>query len=367
MYYFKYGHGYKSGGYNIGIFTVLSFSPWTAAEHVDSFEIGAKHTFGHQFTVDAAAFWYNYSDLQIPISTVQTAGGLAQSETAFYNVPQSISRGIEFETTWTPIDHLSVLFNYSFLDSYVTGGAAADPADPNAIGANAKPMFTAAQCMATVAAVHPDCTPDVFTETAAQAAAIAAAGGPAVPANTVFGGVIPGDKGQGWNIPQSLNGNPLPNAPRNKIAVNVLYDFKTANGSRWQPSVSYVWRDKEYGLFFNEAYYAAPAWGEWDARLSYTSPNGKFTAIAFIKNIANDLGYDQGALGTRAAGTVDIRCTATVTCSASGFQIYNYVQGLNGPAGFNNHLAGTDNYGVYSTYYVTPPRTYGVEFHYKFF
>ena len=102
VYYFKYGHGYKSGGYNIGIFTVLSFSPWTAAEHVDSFEIGAKHTFGHQFTVDAAAFWYNYSDLQIPISQIQTAGGLAQSETSFYNVPKSISRGIEFETTWTP-------------------------------------------------------------------------------------------------------------------------------------------------------------------------------------------------------------------------------------------------------------------------
>jgi iron complex outermembrane receptor protein len=361
VYYFKYGHGYKSGGYNIGIFTVLSFSPWTAAEHVDSFEIGAKHTFGHTFTVDAAAFWYNYSDLQIPIAQIQTAGGLSQSETSFYNVPKSISRGIEFETTWTPIDHLSILFNYSFLDSFISQGTAADPADPNAFAPGAKPLFTAAQCLATIATAHPDCTLDVYTETAAQAAAVAAAGGPAPPANTTFGGVIPGDARQGWNIPQNLKGNPLPNAPRNKIAVNVLYDFKMGDGSKLQPSVSYVWRDKEYGLFFGEPYNAAPAWDEWDARLSYTSSDGKFVVIGFVKNIGNKLGYDQGALGARAAGTVD------VPGGPAGFQQYNYVQGLNGPVGFNAHLAGSDAHGVFSTYYVTPPQTWGVEMHYKFY
>jgi hypothetical protein len=43
------------------------------------------------------------------------------------------------------------------------------------------------------------------------------------------------------------------------------------------------------------------------------------------------------------------------------------VQGLNGPAGFNNHLPGTDQWGVYQTLYVTPPRTFGIELHYKFY
>jgi len=80
-----------------------------------------------------------------------------------------------------------------------------------------------------------------------------------------------------------------------------------------------------------------------------------------LENIANNIGYDQGALGFRAAGTVD------VPGGAQGYQQYNYVQGLNGPVGFNNHLAGTNAQGAYSTYYVTPPRTYGVEFHYKFY
>jgi iron complex outermembrane receptor protein len=337
LYYFKYGRGYKSGGYNIGIFTVLSFEPWTNSEHVDSFEAGLKHTFGNTLTVDGAAYWYNYTDLQIPITTVQTAGGLAQSETAFYNVPKSISRGIELETIWRPIEHLTVMFNYSFDDAYVVQGTGTDPADPNAMEPGARPLYTAAQCAAGATQKLPPCIADVFSTGIAN------------------------DPGAGWSIPQNLAGNPLPNAPKNKVSVNALYEFKMEDGSKWEPSLSYVWRDEEYGLFFKEQYYAAPAWDEWDARLTYTSSNGKFTAIAFIKNIFNTIGYDQGALATRAAGTVD------VPGAGDAYSTVNYVQGLNGPTGFNNQLAGANKDGVYSTYYVTPPRTFGVELHYKFF
>jgi iron complex outermembrane receptor protein len=362
--YFKYGRGYKSGGYNIGIFTVLSFSPWTDSEHVDSFEIGFKHTFGHFLTANVAAFWYNYDKLQIPIAQINTSGGLAQSSTAFYNVPNSVSRGIELETTWTPMEHLSILFNYSWLDSYITNGTAADPADPNAVEPNAKPLYTAAQCLANLAAHTPTCTTDVFTETFAIAQAVQAAGGAAPGSAASYGGVIPGDANQGWNIPQSLKGNPLPNAPRNKIAVNVLYDWHLSNGWRVLPSLSYVWRDKEYGIFFPEAYNAAPAWDEWDTRLSITSASGKFTAILFVKNIFDTIGYDQGALGTRAAGTTDYPTTGN---PGSSYTTINYVQGLNGPVGYNGHVAGSDKWSVFSTYYPAPPRTVGIELHYKFY
>jgi iron complex outermembrane recepter protein len=339
LYYFKYGRGYKSGGYNIGIFTVLSFEPWTDSEHVNSFELGAKHTFGHFLTANAALFYYDYSNLQIPIASAQDAGGLSQSETSFYNVPKSVSEGFELETTWTPIDHLAILFNYSYLDSHIIKGEQADPADPNAVEPNAKPLYTAAQCAAGVKIGTLPCLADVYSAGASLAV----------------------DPNAGWNIPQNLAGNPLPNAPRNKIAINVLYTIKTDDGAKWEPSLSYVWRDVQYGLFFKEAYDAAPAWDEWDARLSYTSANGKFTAIAFIKNITNNIGYDQGALGTRAAGVVDVPGAGGV------YTPVNYVQGLNGPAGFNSPLAGADKFGIYSTYYVTPPRTYGIELHYKFY
>jgi len=351
LYYFKYGRGYKSGGYNIGIFTVLSFEPFTQSETVDSFELGVKHTFGHWLTADVAAYWYNYSNLQIPLATVQTAGGLAQSETSFYNVPQSVSRGIELETTWTPIDHLSVLFNYSFSDAYVTKGTAADPADPNALEPGAKPILSPAACKASLGSSSPTaCTADVYTNN---------------------GVVIPGDPYQGLQVPQNLAGNPLPNAPRNKIAINVLYDYKTSSGIKFEPSVSWVWRDQQYGLFFKDPQYIAPSWDEWDARISIASPNDRFEAIFFIKNIANTIGYDQGATAFRAAGTVDVPCTAgsagCITAFGASYKSINYVQGLNGPAGFNNPLIGADKFGVFQTLYVTPPRTFGVELHYKFY
>jgi iron complex outermembrane receptor protein len=336
LYYFKYGRGYKSGGYNIGIFTVLSFQPWTDAEHVDSFEIGAKHTFGHTLTVDAAAYWYNYKNLQIPISQVQTAGGFAQSTTSFYNVPGAVSRGIELETTWTPIDHLSILFNYSFSDAYVTKGTAADAADPNALEPGAKPILSPAACAASVGSSSPSaCTVDIYSSN----------GIPFAVPNAYAG----------FQVPQNLAGNPLPNAPRNKVAINVLYDYKTPSGIKFEPSLSYVWRDQQYGAFFKDPAYIAPSWDEWDARLSISSPNDRFEAIFFIKNIANTVGYDQGAIATRASGT---------NAALGGIP---YVQGLNGPAGFNEKLIGADRFGVYQTLYVTPPRTYGVELHYKFY
>ena len=343
--YFKYGRGYKSGGYNIGLGSTLSFEPWTDSEYVNSFELGLKKTFGQVLTIDAAAFWYDYKNLQIPIAVINTAGGLFQSSTAFYNVPASISRGIELEATWTPVPNLTILFNYSYLDAFVVRGVGEDPADPNAYAPGAKPLYTAAQCAAAAQTSNPVCTPDVYTETLAQGGTSA---------------IIPGDPGQGWNIPQTLAGERLPNAPRNKIALNVLYTWKTPAGDI-TPSVSYIWRDVAYGGFFTRPYNVAPAWDQWDTRVSWRFPGGRFEAIAFIKNAFNTLGYDQGANGGRWSGVTD------VLQPDGTYKPINYVQGVNGPAGFNVRSPGLNGMGIVTTYNPTPPRTFGIELHYKFF
>jgi iron complex outermembrane receptor protein len=340
--YAKYGRGYKSGGFNIGIFTVLSFSPYTKAETVDSFEAGIKKTFTHFLTddgsliLDAAAYYYDYQNLQIPIAIAQTSGGLTQSTTAFYNVPTSISTGIELEATWTPIQNLNILFSYSYDDAYANSGSAADPADPNAIGAGAKPLFTAAQCLANVGKVG-GCTVDIYS----------------------FG--IPGDKNAGWNIPQSLKGQELPNAPRNKLAINVLYSWDLGNGMGTMiPSVSYIWRDVQYGAFFQRPFWAAPSWDEWDARVTWKSSNDRVEVILFGKNLANSIGYDQGPVAGRLAEVTNVIAAGKVST-------FNYVQGLNGPAGFNQKVRNEFPGGQVQTLYPTPPFTFGLEVHYKFF
>jgi iron complex outermembrane receptor protein len=303
--YFKYSRGYKSGGYNIGIFTVLSFFPYTAAEHVDSFELGYKKTWFRTFTTDIALFDYSYQNLQIPITIVGTAGGLTQAATAFYNVPTATSRGAELEMTWQANRNWAFLFNYSYLDAFSRSGAITDTADPDAIAPGATPL----PCTAAT-----PCTPDAFTG--------------------------------GMQRFQSLRGNRLPNAPRNKIAFNANYTFFFTPGTL-NASFSYIWRDTQEGTLFTRIYNTAPAWSEIDARVTWTAASGRYKIILFGKNLAQTIGYDAGAYGTR-------------------------VIGVNGGGPCLNNAASPCtstvlNQGIGSTYSVTPPRTYGVEVDYKFF
>jgi iron complex outermembrane receptor protein len=322
--YGKYSRGYRSGGFNVGIFTVLAPVPYTNKESVDSFEVGLKKTVGDWLTANMALYHYGYTNLQIPLTVVSTAGGFQPNASTFYNVPKSVSQGFELETTIVPVENLAILFDYSFDDAHIDKGTAPDAADPNATAPGAKPLYTPAECAATPGL----CTVDVYT---------------------LSGG------GNGWNIPQDLSGNRLPNAARNKVAVNVSYAWHSPLGI-FSPSVSYIWRDAQYGTLFTRDYNRAPSWDQWDARVQFQpSTDSPLEVIAFGKNIFNKIGYDAGAIGHRLAGTVD---------DLFGNQT-NFVQGVNGPAGFGA-VRGEDSTGHVKTYYITPPATWGLEVHYKF-
>lgn len=310
MVYGKYSRGYKSGGFNIGIFTVLAFDPFTKKETVDSFELGLKRNFGPNLQVNTAIFHYRYHDLQIPIASVSTAGGLSQASTNFENIPKSISQGLELELTWQPINNLQILFSYSYLDTEIRKGQAIDIVDPAALDPRARPLMTAAACQAAVGTANP-CPVDIFTI---------------------------GQPNGGFQRFQNLKGNRLPNAPENKLAINANYTWELDVGNV-TASASYIWRDAQYGTLFTRAYNRAPSWDQVDARLTWDAPNGKVRMIGFVKNLFDDLGYDAGATGFRFAGT-------------------------------SNNAAGvgtTEIQGVFRNFSVTPPRTYGVEVQYKFF
>ena len=306
MAYAKYSRGYKSGGYNIGIYTVLSYQPYTDAEHVDSFEVGFKKTWMHSLTTDIAAFYYMYNNLQIPVVVNLNTGGLTQGGINFYNVPSAVSRGIELETTWQATRDLAFLFDYSYLDAYATSGAIVDVADPDALNPGARPL---PDVPATATSPGTPWTADIYT-----------------------GGV------QKF---QSIAGNRLPNAPRNKIAFNANYTMRFTAG-KLNLSASYIWRDTQEGALLTRTYNTSPAWDQVDARVTWTAADGRYKIIVFGKNLFNTIGYDAGAFGTRYAG-------------------YNGIKGAV-PSGFSLQQTG-----ISSTYSVTPPRTYGIELDYKFF
>jgi iron complex outermembrane receptor protein len=329
MLYARYSRGYKAGGFRIGIDTTIGNSPNTEPEHVDAWEIGLKKDWGRTLQTNIALFYYDYTNDQVPITVAATAGGVAQAQSIFYNIPKAVSQGVELESIWQPIDHLQILFNYSYLDAHITESrGVVDPADPAAIAPGAKPIISFAECAATPG----KCTTDVFTGTGALFQA---------PGTTAF---LPYNVG-GFQRGQDLNGSWLPNAPRNKVTVNVNYTMDFSPGSLIG-SVSWFWRDKQYGSIFKRSYYQAPSWDQWDLRLTWKDRDNKFTVIGFVKNLADSLGYEGGPTATRRSGVIP-----------------GYVAGLTGAAGT---AAIPITEGIASTYQLTPPRTYGIELQYRF-
>jgi len=340
MAYFNYSRGFKAGGFRIGIDTTVGNFPTTAPEHMNAFEIGLKKDFGRTFQANMAAFFYDYENDQIPLTVAQTSGGLAQTQAVFFNVPKARSIGFELESIWQPIDHLQILFNYSYVDAHVTkGDGVVDPADPAALDPQAKPDLTFAQCAAQ------GCTTDIFTGPGAMVQLTP--GGPFVPVSTVIGA-----GNGGFQRTQSIVGNQLPNSPKNKIAVNVNYTYEMGPGSL-TGSVNYIWHDKQFGSLFDRSYYMAPSYSQWDARLTYKDKDNKYTIIAFIKNIFNDLGYEGGSGAGRVSGLLPSYLfgdtSATALASVPVLEP--------GSPGHGNIASG---------YLLTPPRTYGIELQYRF-
>jgi iron complex outermembrane receptor protein len=367
--YAKYSRGYKDGGYYEGANTALVAAPFTDAEHVDSVEVGIKRTWDQWLTTNIAAFHYQYQNLQLPLTFINRQGVVTLNQTSFFNVPASISQGIELELNAQPTEDLAILFNYSYNDAHITRGAAFDPADPNALEPGATPLYSDLECFEAATDGNPAtnlCSADNYTFNLGP---YPSPGGTCAPPVTVPPAVPPPGLcptgGLGWNKPQNLKGNKLPNAAPNKIAVNVMYTFHTDIGTI-TPSVSYFWRDKQYGTLFTRSYNESPSWNQIDARIRFVSDDDQFEVIVYGKNIFNDIAYETGGIATRLAGSnyTGIGCIGINPnlLSAGGC---NFVQGLNGPAGYG-HVRGSDATGHVTAYQVAPPALWGVEFHWKF-
>jgi iron complex outermembrane receptor protein len=252
------------------------------------------------------------------------------SQSQYINVPKSVSQGVELEVNWVPVDHLQVLFNYSYDDAHVTKlSGIVDPSDPEALAPQAKPLTALQACTG------------VGAPTTAKPGL-----NPLCDVNT---GMV--------QRPQDLSGNSLAQNPKNKVALAVTYSWELEKGSL-SPSVSYIWRDKQFAGLFERSYNAAPSWDQWDARVTWKDKDNKYSIIAYIKNIGDSLGYDGGSSSTRVSGVY-----SAATIAAAGM-----TAGLPGtvPGTFNAVQKTATFNGINTTYNLTPPRTYGIEFQYRF-
>lgn len=232
MMFARYGRGYKSGGFNAG---GLTARPESKPEFVDALEAGLKHTFSSQLQLNVSAYYYNYTDMQVPLPTLSPTGSQA---TEFYNLDKATSYGLEFETIWQVTDPLQLMFNYAYADSEIEACCFIDVADVDANEPGAQPV-------------------------GAPGAARA----------------------------QSLDGNKLSHLPRHKLASSANYAFLLSKGSLVF-SANYTWMDKTYYNVFTRPYYQAPSYGTADFRILWTPSDERYRIIGFIRNLTDEVGYD---------------------------------------------------------------------------
>ena len=125
--YASYSQGFKGGGFDprgvganapVGISQAeyLSFRP----EKVNSYEVGYKaNLFDRRVYVATAAFWMDYTDVQIPGAVACTAGGFTTFCGVVSNAGKARMRGFELETRVKLIDGDSGKLTFSGSLGYV--------------------------------------------------------------------------------------------------------------------------------------------------------------------------------------------------------------------------------------------------------
>ena len=334
--YGKYNRGYKPGGLGCADTNCnLTVTPYTDKELVDAFELGFKREWSDwNLTTNATLFYYDYQGYQVSNTIVpepDSTGFRPPAYVAYVNLPQVSTTGFELETIWYPTDNLRFLFNYGYTNpeigdtqSLVNG---LDPFgfDPGANPLGTRLPFSAAQLAAcpvsrggnnvTAAANTPNCTRQTG---------------------------------------QNLNGNILPFSPKNKLALNGTYTWDFEDGSTLDASGSYFWQDVAYSNVFNMWATKIPAWDQVDARLSWTSADGAFTLIGFVRNLMDDIQYDSRGGGRRIAnGQRDVNPAMCGSSAATSINFSNFTGFLP-----QDCLTITETY--------RPPRTVGAELQIRF-
>jgi len=115
MGYASYSRGFKSGGFNFG-----GLQPPFNPEKLTDYELGLKaDLLNRRLRVDAAAFYYNYDNLQVNLIE-----GLAL---VTRNAAQARVYGAEAEITAVPVDDLRMALNFSWLHSEYLEYSDTDP------------------------------------------------------------------------------------------------------------------------------------------------------------------------------------------------------------------------------------------------
>lgn len=112
--YARFSHGFKAGGFQADVISPpfdvsqgLAFKP----ETLNAYEIGFKSIlFDDTVSANIAAFYYDFSNKQEQVNT-----GVSFRVS---NAASAISKGVEIELNWAPMEGLKLFANGGYLDAY---------------------------------------------------------------------------------------------------------------------------------------------------------------------------------------------------------------------------------------------------------
>ncbi len=122
---FLYGYvatGFRSGGFNLGAATTEDVDV-VAPEELTAYEVGYKKSLNKGKTnLSLAAFYYDYTDLQVLSAVAE--GGITTA--AFDNAAEATVMGLEAELQTLLTDDLTVTASYSYINSEYDSYSAVD-------------------------------------------------------------------------------------------------------------------------------------------------------------------------------------------------------------------------------------------------
>jgi len=311
MAYAFFTRGYKPGGFNPPQNATLATETVKYifdSEKVDAFEVGMKNTLmDGTLVVNGAAFTYQYEGLQ----TTRIRNNNSINDNIDANI-----QGLELEVFWQPewAPAVSIDASYAYLDATVDGSVSLDPVNRTANNPDYITLKNIDPGSAT--AVNYIAKTSDITDAIVQAAynSSCAANSDLNPnAGTTCPDVLPGTvytditgvdhiptymsriflEGAGVEVSDGLNtnldGNQLPNAPKNNIHLGVAYTVlvDALQGSvifRWD----YSWRDDQYAREFNTIGDKIDAWDQHNASIIYESTDGHWQGRLWVRNVLND-------------------------------------------------------------------------------
>ena len=223
--------GYRAGGFNLVFFsTTATYNP----EKLIAYELGLKGTYlDGTLQVDASAFLYDYSTIHTFGTEVSLAGG---TTTSVLEAPGARITGLEADVVWLPTEHLTLGGNVSFTPSeYTKSLRLADGADPN--------------------------TPDKLFN--------------------------------GTDRLENIKGNQLLQVPDYKGAAYASYEFNLGEYGKLIATGTYSLISSVYFSPFQAKVEKAPGYDRFDARLTWTSTDDKWTASAFVDNVFDKVSIRQ--------------------------------------------------------------------------